>query len=68
MKKIIMQREFIKSNEEWYQLFGKEATEWFGKNCHWIPWKYTRSEVETAWSIATKNSDRDFRHFMQNLK
>ena len=67
MKKLSIERTFTRTNKEWYQLFGEEATAFFKQNCHWIPWKFTRLKIERAWSIAQKEKDNNFTHFMNNL-
>jgi hypothetical protein len=66
MKKIVINKTFTKEDKEWFQLFGEEATKWFGKNCYWVPWKYSRAKIDYAWSIAQKERDKNFAHFIHN--
>ena len=68
MEKASFTKKFIVENKEWFQLFGEEATKFFGKNCYWIPYKYARGKIDYAWSIAQKTNDKNFTHFLNNMK
>lgn len=70
MKKLQLNRTFTvqEKKEEWWQLAGKEMTAFFGRNCYWIFWKYPRIKIERAWHLATKENDKDWTHFLHNMK
>lgn len=53
---------------EWWQEVSKPITQFFGRNCYWVFWKFPEGKVMRAWHIAQKESDHDFTHFMQNIK
>lgn len=59
--------EKTEKEKEWHQVFGEEATKWFNVNCYWIAWRYKRSQIDYAWSIAEKENDHTLSHFIQNL-
>ena len=52
---------------EWWQALGKEMTDYFGKNCYWIFWRYSGIKITRAWHITQKLNDRNFNHFMQRI-
>ncbi len=58
-------------NREWWQELGKEMTAYFGKNAYWVFWKLpeaTEFRVRRAFQIAQKEGDRNFSHFLCNIK
>jgi hypothetical protein len=38
----------VKEDSTWYRELGKEMTQYFGKNCFWIPFRHER------WKIISK--------------
>ena len=59
--------EKVAKEDEWWKVAGKEMSTFFGKPCYWIFWKHSRERINRAWSIATKEGDRDFTHFLNNI-
>ncbi len=53
---------------EWWQEVGKEISTFYGKNCYWVFWKYQEQRINRAFHMAQKAGDRDFSHFIQNIK
>lgn len=69
MKTISFNKTFtVEKKVEWWKEAGKEMTAFFGKNCYWIFWKFKRENIERAWHIANKEGDREWTHFLNNLK
>lgn len=51
---------------EWQEV-GKELTEYFKKNCYWLPWRYELWKIREAFKVA-KESNKGFNYFLGILK
>lgn len=57
----------VKKELLWYKEIPKEMTAFFGKNCFWIPYKYSEERIMRAWHIAQKEGDTVFENLMSNI-
>jgi len=55
-----------KHKEEW-QALGEEMTEWYGKNCYWIPHKYHVQRIKDAFFLLKKEGDTELTHLLKKL-
>ena len=56
-----------KPTEEWKEL-GKELTDYFGKNCYWLPWKFPIWKIRQQFKTIQELEKKDFKYFIGMLK
>jgi len=57
-----------KKETNWYKQLGKEMTEYFGKNCYWIPYRYEQWKIRQAFKTMQDLDKKEFGYFLGILK
>jgi hypothetical protein len=69
LKILLEKKQFkkIKEDSTWYKELGKEMTDYFGKNCYWLPFKYPQYKLREKFKAIQGLENKEFKYFLGML-